>query len=95
MTLSVVLLAWGFWRAYSRKACDSRPARWSRALLWFALTVNAALLLFPQRVANLLAGAGPASSAAPIFTLESVDTLRAEFNAAAEQTRVLVLLSPT
>jgi hypothetical protein len=95
MGLSVGLLAWGFRQAYTARACNARPALWSRALLWIALAANGAFLFFPQQAASLLAGPAPGSATPARIALHPPESLRADFNAAASRTRLLVLLSPT
>jgi hypothetical protein len=98
MGLSLALLAFGFWRAYARKACTPHPAIWPRLLLWLALAANAGFLFFPQPMANLLAGSrAPAASPSPLtpLTPAAFQELRQDFNAASDRTRLLVLLSPT
>ena len=59
MGLSAALLALGFWQAYGRRSCASRPAWWQRVLLWGSLPVIVLFFFFPQHVAGWLAGGAP------------------------------------
>lgn len=54
---SVVSLSAGFWLAYGRKRCDTRPGRVSVALLWSALAITLVMMLFPGVIAGLVADA--------------------------------------
>ena len=67
------------------------------ALFWIAAVMVGTLIIFPQTVAGILADrfsydAPPGQ--APSGDLELGD-LRAQFNAAADRTRIILLLSPT
>ena len=54
---AVLLLAVGFWQIYRRRnQCDSRRSRFSVALFWLALVVVLFVTVFPQLIANWLAG---------------------------------------
>lgn len=57
MIASVAFIAWGFYQWRRAKRC-SRPSVLSTLLLGFSLIVVLAFLLFPQALANLLAGVG-------------------------------------
>ena len=52
---SLASLGVGFWQAYGRRRCTMRRSRISVALLWVALALILALLLFPQTIAAVLA----------------------------------------
>ena len=91
---SVVLLAAGLVRLVRNPSCQRR-SKASIAILAIATGIVVAVLLFPQSIAGLLAG-GPAGG--PLVSAiddGSLERLKAEFNEAAEQVRVIVLLSPT
>lgn len=51
---ALVLLAAGFAQMYGRRSCKTR-GRASRMMLWIALGIVAAVILFPQWLATLLA----------------------------------------
>jgi len=55
LVLSVLLIAFGFYKAWRAKQCNRRPGRISTALLWFSAIVVFVFIFFPQVVANLLA----------------------------------------
>lgn len=54
---SILLLVLGFWQIYRRgNQCNVRRSRVSVALFWFALVIVLLVTIFPQLIANLLAG---------------------------------------
>jgi hypothetical protein len=55
LVLSVLLIAFGFYRSWRAKQCNCRPSRISTFLLWFSAIVVVAFIFFPQVIANLLA----------------------------------------
>lgn len=55
LVLSVVLVAFGFYRSWRAKQCNCKPSRISTFLLWFSAIVVVAMIFFPQVIANLLA----------------------------------------
>ena len=55
--VSVLLLALGFWQIYRRgNQCNARRSRVSVAVLWLAVVVVLLVTVFPQLIANWLAG---------------------------------------
>jgi hypothetical protein len=54
--LSVVLIGFGFWQQYRAKQCAVRGRLIGKVLLWAAVTVVVAMILFPQQIAGLIAG---------------------------------------
>lgn len=55
--LSVLLLVLGFWQMYRRgNQCNARRSRVSVALFWVAVVIVLLVTIFPQLVANWLAG---------------------------------------
>lgn len=97
MGLAAVLIAVGAWRTFVRPRCATDRSWVHKASLTVSALAVAAMWLAPQQAANLLAGdsgqlAAPGDEAQPI---DSVDALKAAFNAAAGETRLIVLLSPT
>jgi len=54
---AVLLLALGGWQLYHRRnQCNARCSRISMALFWFAVVVVLLVTVFPQLVANWIAG---------------------------------------
>jgi mercuric ion transport protein len=57
LSASVLLLVLGFWQIYRRrKQCSTGRSPMSVALFWLAVAVVALVTIFPQLVANWLAG---------------------------------------
>ena len=57
LVASVLLLALSFWQIYRRgRQCNARRSRVSVALFWVAVVVVLLVTVFPQVIANLLAG---------------------------------------
>lgn len=55
LVLSVLLIAFGFYRSWRAKQCNCKPSRISTFLLWFSAIVVVAFIFFPQVIANLVA----------------------------------------
>lgn len=55
--LAPLFLAFGFWQYYRAPRCSVRTRRLNGVLLGIATLVVLAILLFPQWIASLLAGA--------------------------------------
>jgi hypothetical protein len=99
--LSVVLLGVGFFQVYRGMKCRARQSRIALVLLGLAAVLVVFLLFFPQVLAGLLADissqqkvpAGQPSLSS--LTSENFDQLRAAFNKASGDVRVVLLLSPT
>lgn len=54
---AVLLLVLGFWQIYRRgNQCNAQRSRASVALFWFAVVVVLLVTVFPQLIANWLAG---------------------------------------
>jgi hypothetical protein len=53
--LSVALLGLGFWQQYRAKQCSVRGRLLGNLLLWSAVVVVLAMILFPQQIAAFLA----------------------------------------
>jgi hypothetical protein len=54
---AVLLLVLGFWQIYRRgNRCSTRGSAVSLALFWVAVIVVLLVSIFPQLIANLLAG---------------------------------------
>lgn len=97
MAASLAALAYGFWRLYSPKQCERRGIV-AQGVLWMSLLATLAFLVFPQKIANLLAGPGAGSTAVsrslPLSTFK-LESFKTAFNAASAEHRLIVLLSPT
>jgi uncharacterized membrane protein len=55
LVLSVLLVAFGFYKSWRAKQCNCRPSRISIFLLWFSAIVVVVMILFPQVIASLVA----------------------------------------
>jgi hypothetical protein len=55
LALSVLLIAFGFYKAWRAKQCNCKPSRISTFLLWFSAMVVFVFTFFPQVIANLVA----------------------------------------
>lgn len=55
LILSVLLVAFGFYKSWRAKQCNCKPSRISAFLLWFSAIVVAVMIFFPQVIANLVA----------------------------------------
>jgi hypothetical protein len=53
--LSVLLIAFGFYKSWRAKQCNCKPSKISTTLLWFAAIVVFVFIFFPQVIANLVA----------------------------------------
>ena len=55
LVLSVLLIAFGFYKSWRAKQCNCKPSRISTFLLWFSAIVVFVFIFFPQVIANLVA----------------------------------------
>jgi hypothetical protein len=55
LLLSVLLIAFGFYKAWRAKQCNCKPSWISTVLLWFSAFVVFIFIFFPQVIANLVA----------------------------------------
>jgi hypothetical protein len=55
LVLSVLLIAFGFYKSWRAKQCDCKPSRISTFILWFSAIVAFVFIFFPQVIANLVA----------------------------------------
>lgn len=53
---SIACIAFGFYQARRARQCQAKPRIFSTVLLWFSAVVVVMSILFPQVLANLLAG---------------------------------------
>lgn len=99
--LSVALLGVGCFQVYRGMKCRARQNKIALVLLGLAALLVVLLLFFPQALAGLLANISsgqtvPAGQPAlTSLTPENFDQLRAAFNGAGGDVRVVLLLSPT
>jgi len=56
LAASLAFIVFGFYQARRAKQCDARPRTINMVLLWFSVVMVLASILFPQILANLLAG---------------------------------------
>jgi hypothetical protein len=55
LAVSVLFIAFGFYKSWRAKQCNCEPSRISTFLLWFSAIVVFAFIFFPQVIANLVA----------------------------------------
>lgn len=55
LVLSVLLIAFAFYKSWQAKQCNCKPSRVSTVLLWFSAIVVFVFIFFPQVIANFLA----------------------------------------
>jgi len=55
LVVSVLLIAFGFYRSWRAKQCNCKPSKISTVLLWFSAMVVFLFIFFPQVIANLVA----------------------------------------
>lgn len=55
LILSVLLIAFGFYKSWRSKQCNCKPSRTTTFLLWFSAIVVFVFIFFPQVIANLVA----------------------------------------
>jgi hypothetical protein len=53
--LSIALLGVGFWQQRGAKLCAVKRSYWSAVLLWTAVALVVATIVFPQEIAGFLA----------------------------------------
>jgi len=55
LVLSVLLIAFGFYKSWRAKRCNCKPSPISTFLLWFSAIVVLVFIFFSQLIANLVA----------------------------------------
>jgi len=55
LAISVVLIGFGFWQQRRATQCSVRGRKVGQVLLWSAVVVVIAMILFPQQIAGFLA----------------------------------------
>ncbi|MBI1788632.1 MAG: hypothetical protein HYR60_13915 [Acidobacteria bacterium] len=95
LAFAVLAVAFGFWQSHRARRCGLRRSRSSLILLWTAAAVIAASVLIPDRIAAFMAG-GESAAAAP-SSVQTFDPalFQRTFDAHLDETRIVVLLSPT
>jgi hypothetical protein len=101
--VAVLCIAFGFYQARRARQCSRKPGIVAPVLLGFSTVFVALSLFFPQVMANAAAnllsrGSGPTPAGQPALvslTPANLQTVRDGFNAAPNDTRVLIFLSPT
>jgi hypothetical protein len=101
LVISGALLIFGLFQLYRRKGTCQRRSRVSLAIFWVCAVLVLAMILMPQVVASLLADgifihAAP-SSQPPLAEMDApaMEALKAGFNQAKDEYRVIALFSPT
>ena len=56
LAASALFVAFGFYQAWRAKQCNCKPRLANTLLLWFSAVVVVVSILFPEVLANLLAG---------------------------------------
>ena len=95
LVFSVAALIFAFVQTYYRRRCEFRHRRLRTVLLWFSAVLVVAMLIAPRTVSTVLAGRLPSFTAAGAFTDFDPAAFQKAFDAASNQNRVVVLLSPT
>ena len=95
LTFSVAALIFAFVETYYRRRCEFRHRRLRTVFLWLSAVLIAAMLAAPRATSTLLTGRLPSFSASGVlYDFDEQDFAR-RFDAAIDETRVVVLLSPT
>lgn len=55
LVLSVLLIAFGFYKSSRAQQCNCKPSKVSTVLLWFSAIVVFVFIFFPQPLANFVA----------------------------------------
>jgi hypothetical protein len=95
--VSLLAIGYGFYQARRAKQCGRRPGIAGPTLLWLSLAIVAVSILFPQALANLVAGTVQTPHGQPPLAKldDQPEAVRNAFNAARADVRLVVLLSPT
>lgn len=95
LALSVAALVFAFVQTYFRGRCEFRRRRLRTCLLWFSATIVIGMVAAPGYFSSLLAGHNPLSKGpGELHEFDRAEFTR-QFDAAIDETRVVVLLSPT
>lgn len=92
---SILLVAFGFYQASRARKCHHRPHILTIVLLWLSAAVVTLSIFFPQL--SYLGGGSPPAGQLPLadITPATVAGLRGAFNAARDDVRMILFLSPT
>ena len=91
---AAVLLAVGFAEMYFRRQC--RRSRMNIALFWLCAAIVIGAVCLPQLFATAGGSASrPGQPSLTVVDARSMVLLRADFNSASDDIRVILLLSPT
>jgi hypothetical protein len=93
---SVLLVGLGFYQAARAKKCNRRPSGISYGFLWLSSAVVVTSIFFPQ-VVYLSGGNRTPAGQSPLadLTPQTLDSIRDAFNAAHDDARLVLFLSPT
>jgi len=92
---SLTCLAFAFVQTYLRDRCEFRHRRLRTVLLWFSAAMITAMLAAPNQFASVIAGRLPSFTATGHLIPFDTASFERDFNAEAQQHRLIVLLSPT
>jgi hypothetical protein len=95
LAFSFASLVFAFVQTYFRRRCEFRHRRLRTVLLWFSAVMVVGMLAAPRAMSTLFAGRIPSFSPASRLSDFDQREFERQFNAAANQTRLVVLLSPT
>jgi hypothetical protein len=101
LAASALFVAFGFYQAWRAKQCNCKPRLANTLLLWFAAVVVVVSILFPEVVANALAGSSGGhetpSGKPDLLSLNTgnFSVLKDRFNSGPRPVRVIAMLSPT
>ncbi|HLW76012.1 MAG TPA: hypothetical protein VKS01_03485 [Bryobacteraceae bacterium] len=56
LAASILAIAYGFYQAWRTKKCERKPSVFSSVVLWISTVVVIGCILFPEAMANLVAG---------------------------------------
>ncbi len=95
LAFSAASLVFAFVQTYLRQRCAFRYRRLRTCLLWFSAVMVLGLLVFPQYLSAVLAGHIPHFTATgDLHDFNEREFIR-QFDAAADDPRLVLLLSPT
>ena len=93
---SAAFIVYGFYQAWRARACRTRSRAVSLVVLCLSTAVVLFSVVFPQALANLLAGDVPANQPQMVkLETNNFSSLKAQFNEASDEVRVILMLSPT
>jgi hypothetical protein len=93
--LSVLFLLLGIYQVYRRRGTCEKRSRASVAAIWLAAALVVTAILFPQTIADYLAGTPTSQTGQSGIADIDAAVFRDKFNQAVDQVRIVLLLSPT